>query len=48
MRKACARGEAGLENAARRDGAAVALELDYILAGVGMGSLKGKDNCSVK
>jgi hypothetical protein len=47
MREARARGEAGLENAARRDGATVALELDDILASVGVWALEGKNNCSV-
>jgi hypothetical protein len=47
MRESCTRGEADLENAARRDGAAVALELDNILASVGVRALEGKNNCSV-
>ena len=47
VRKARARGEACLEDAARRHGAAVALELDDILAGVGMGGLEGKRDAIV-
>ena len=47
MREAHARGEAGLENAARRDGATVALEFYDILTSVGVGALEGKNNCSV-
>ena len=47
MREASTRSKAGLEDAARRDGAAMALKLDDILASVGMGSLEGKDKCRV-
>ena len=47
MREARARGEAGLENAARRDGATVALEFYDILTSVGMGRLEGKRDAIV-